>query len=141
MFQYCNVIFLVGAAWLPLGFLAVDRWVRLGSRPALLGLAIVLAMQTLGGDPQSAYLLGLCGCGYAVGVAWYRARKVNGQEDQGTVEPGRQGYSWWHIAAVFMGLASGSPVQFSWQSGFPSSGLKGNRLPPCPGWFTSRVAY
>ena len=67
LFQYCNVIFLVGAAWLPLGFLAVDRWVRLGSRPALLGLAIVLAMQTLGGDPQSAYLLGLCGCGYAVG--------------------------------------------------------------------------
>ena len=105
LFQYCNVIFLVGAAWLPLGFLAVDRWLRLGSRPALLGLAIVLAMQTLGGDPQSAYLLGLCGGGYAVGVAWYRARKVNGQEDQGTVEPGRQGYSWWLIAAVFMGLA------------------------------------
>ena len=141
LFQYCNVIFLVGAAWLPLGFLAVDRWVRLGSRPALLGLAIVLAMQTLGGDPQSAYLLGLCGCGYAVGVAWYRARKANGQEDEGTVEPGRQSYSWWLIAAVVMGLGSGSPVQSSWQSGFPSSGLKENRLPPCPGCFTSRVPY
>ncbi|MGZ3316923.1 MAG: hypothetical protein ACXU95_06435 [Isosphaeraceae bacterium] len=105
LFQYCNVVFLVGAAWLPLGFLAVDRWVRLGSRPALLGLAIVLAMQTLGGDPQSAYLLGLCGCGYAVGVAWYRARKVNGQEDEGTVQSGRKGYSWWLISAVVIGLA------------------------------------
>ena len=105
LFQYCNVIYLVGAAWLPLGFLAVDRWVHLGSRPALLGLAIVLAMQTLGGDPQSAYLLGLCGCGYAVGVAWRRARRVNGQEDEGTVQSGRKGYSWWLIPAVFMGLA------------------------------------
>ena len=105
LFQYCNVVFLVGAAWLPLGFLAVDHWVRLGSRPALLGLAIVLAMQTLGGDPQSAYLLGLCGCGYAVGVAWYRARKVNGQEDEGTVQSGRKGYSWWLISAVVIGLA------------------------------------
>ena len=66
LFQYCNVIYLVGAAWLPLGFMAVDRWIRLGSRPSLLILAIVLAMQTLGGDPQAAYLLGLCGCGYAI---------------------------------------------------------------------------
>jgi len=105
LFQYCNVIFLVGAAWLPLGFLAIDRWVRLGSRPALLGLAIVLAMQTLGGDPQSAYLLGLCGCGYAVVVAWYRARSGNGQADEGTVESGRQGYSWWLIPAAVMVLA------------------------------------
>ena len=105
LFQYCNIIYLVGAAWLPLGFLAIDRWIRLGSRPALLGLAIVLAMQTLGGDPQSAFLLGLCGCGYAVIVAWYRARNVNGQDDEGTVESGRQGYSWWLIPAVVMGLA------------------------------------
>ena len=60
LFQYCNIIYLVGAAWLPLGVLAADRWVRLGSRRALLGLALVLAMQTLGGDPQASYLLGLC---------------------------------------------------------------------------------
>ena len=32
LFQYCNIIFLVGAAWLPLGFRAVDRWLRLGRR-------------------------------------------------------------------------------------------------------------
>src|SRR5271157_336923 len=74
LFQYCNIIYLVGAAWLPLGFLTVDRWVREGSRPALLGLAVVLAMQVLGGDPQSAYLLGLCATAYTVGLAWARAR-------------------------------------------------------------------
>ena len=74
LFQYCNVIYLVGAAWLPLGFLAVDRWVRTGSNRALVGLAIVLAMQTLGGDPQAAYLLGLCSLAYAAGVSWTAGR-------------------------------------------------------------------
>ncbi len=102
LFQYCNVIYLVGAAWLPLGFLAIDRWVRLRSRPALLGLAIVLAMQTLGGDPQAAYLLGLCGCAYAVGVAWYRVPDGNGQADEGAVDAARQGYSWWYIPAAVL---------------------------------------
>ena len=32
LFQYCNIIFLVGAAWMPWGLLAVDRWLRLGRR-------------------------------------------------------------------------------------------------------------
>ena len=32
-------------------------------------------------------------------------RKVNGQEDEGTVPSGRKGYSWWLIPAVVMGLA------------------------------------
>lgn len=74
LFQYCNVIYLVGAAWLPLGFLAVDRWIRTGCRRALAKLAIVLAMQTLGGDPQAAYLLGLCALGYAAWSAWTSGR-------------------------------------------------------------------
>ncbi|AMV39185.1 YfhO family protein [Planctomyces sp. SH-PL62] len=74
LFQYCNIIYLVGAAWLPLGFLAVDRWIRDGSRWAVLGLAVVLAMQTLGGDPQSAYLMGLCALAYAAGAAWTSGR-------------------------------------------------------------------
>jgi hypothetical protein len=74
LFQYCNVIYLVGAAWLPLGMHAVDRWVRLGRRWGLWELAAVLAMQVLGGDAQAAYLLGLAGAGYALGLAWSRAR-------------------------------------------------------------------
>jgi hypothetical protein len=75
LFQYCNIIYLVGAAWLPLGIRAVDRWVRLGRRLGLVELALVLVMQVLGGDLQTAYLLGLCGVGYAAGLAWTRARR------------------------------------------------------------------
>jgi hypothetical protein len=74
LYQYCNVIYLVGAAWMPLGMHAVDQWLRLGRRCALCELAAVLAMQTLGCDAQSAYLLGLSGSGYALGLAWRSAR-------------------------------------------------------------------
>ncbi len=68
LFQYCNVVFLVGAAWLPLGLRACDRWLRLGRRWGLIELALVLALQTLGGDPETAYLLGVCAGGYALMV-------------------------------------------------------------------------
>lgn len=74
LFQYCNIIFLVGAAWIPLGFRAVDRWLRLGRRFALLELAAVLALQTLGGDPESTYITGVCAGGYALGLAALRHR-------------------------------------------------------------------
>lgn len=70
VFQYCNIIFLVGAAWVPWGILAIDQWVRLKRPRALALLGVVLALQVLGGDPESAYLLGLCGGGYAVGLTW-----------------------------------------------------------------------
>ena len=40
----------------------------MGRRSGLLELAIVLAMQTLGGDPQSAYLLGWAAGGYAAAM-------------------------------------------------------------------------
>ncbi|WP_406699766.1 hypothetical protein V5E97_13015 [Singulisphaera sp. Ch08] len=75
LFQYCNIIFLVGAAWTPLGFRAADRWVRRGERMALLQLAVILAMQTLGGDPQSTYITGVCAVGYSFVLAWLRTRK------------------------------------------------------------------
>ena len=69
LLQYCNVIFLVGAAWMPLAFLAAERWMRLGQKQSLAWLAAVLAMQSLGGDPESAYLAVLASAGYAVGLA------------------------------------------------------------------------
>ena len=81
LFQYCNVINLVGASWLPLGFLAVDRWLRLGRRIALAELAAVLALQDLGGDPETAYLTGLCAGGYAVGLAWRRGRPAGSESE------------------------------------------------------------
>lgn len=55
LFQYCNVVFLVGAAWLPWAIGAIDRVVRQGSFRAAVGLGLCLALMTLGGDPQLAY--------------------------------------------------------------------------------------
>jgi hypothetical protein len=67
--DYFNIIYLVGAAWVPLGLRAADRWLRLGCRSALAELALVLAMQVLGGDPEAAYITVLCALGYAVALA------------------------------------------------------------------------
>ncbi|MGE3820087.1 MAG: YfhO family protein [Isosphaeraceae bacterium] len=75
LFQYCNVIYLVGAAWAPLGFRAVDRWLRFGKRLALLELTAVLAMEVLGGDPEVAYLTGLAAGAYAIGLTLTRRTK------------------------------------------------------------------
>ena len=83
LFQYCNVIYLVGAAWAPLGFRSADCWLRLGRRWAVIELAFVLAMQGLGGDLEAAYLTALCAAGYAVGLAssrpsfWIWARRIS----------------------------------------------------------------
>ena len=73
LFQYCNVIYLVGAAWVPWGLRAAERLVRLRRPGPLVELAVVLAMQVHGGDPQAAYLTVVCGAGYAVVLARPRA--------------------------------------------------------------------
>lgn len=59
LFQIYNVVFLVGAAWLPLGLACVDRLARAPNVAWLVLFAIVLAMQVLGGDPQVAMMTGL----------------------------------------------------------------------------------
>jgi hypothetical protein len=69
LFQYCNIIYLVGAAWVPWGLLALERLLHRKRRLGLLGLAVVLALQVLGGDPEAAYLTVLCGGGYALVLA------------------------------------------------------------------------
>jgi hypothetical protein len=69
LFQYCNVIYLVGAAWIPWGFLALEYLLHQKRRSGLLGLGAVLALQVLGGDPEAAYLTVLSGCGYALLLA------------------------------------------------------------------------
>jgi hypothetical protein len=72
--NYLNVIYLVGAAWAPLGFRAAYRWVQFGRRSGLVELAVVLAMQLLGGDPEAALVTVVCSTGYAVGVAGCHGR-------------------------------------------------------------------
>ena len=137
------MIFLVGAAWLPLGLLAADRWVRLGRRRGLLGLAVVLAMQALGGDPETAYLLGLAAGGYAAGIAWHRARGSRpARPESGRVpsSPGvrRRALPWlvaalalaaWFAATVAMGIwlprlrppaPPGHPKPLAWMPAMPT---------------------
>ena len=118
LFQYCNIIYLVGAAWLPLGVRAVDRWVRLGRRWAILELALVLGMQVLGGDPQVAFLLGIAGLSYSFALARSRARVVQERvlENQES-EPRTTGGNSrtlvatvvlvvaWFVTTVFLGVA------------------------------------
>ncbi len=65
LFQYCNVVYLVGAAWLPLALAAAERMLVARSLRAALLLGAVLAVMVLGGDPQMAYHAGLLAAGYA----------------------------------------------------------------------------
>ncbi len=127
LFQYCNVIYLIGAAWLPLGVLAADRWVRLGRRPALLGLAVVLAMQVLGGDPQAAYLLGLASIGYAGGLAWHRARSSRARTDNGKTPHTAIGKA---LALAAITLVAWCAVTLLLAQWFPTLRERGKPKPP-----------
>lgn len=55
LFQYTNVIFLVGAAWLPLALLCAERMLVRRSPRHAVAMGATLALMTLGGDPQAAY--------------------------------------------------------------------------------------
>lgn len=77
VFQYCNVVFLVGAAWLPAALLATDRMLERRSLICALALGAVLALMTLGGDPQAAYHAGMIAVLYAC-----VRRRVRGGEHQ-----------------------------------------------------------
>ena len=75
LFTYCNVVFLVGAAWLPLAMLAADRMLREGRRArSAVGFGVVLAMMVLGGDPQMAYNAALLAALYAL-LLWIGDRR------------------------------------------------------------------
>jgi hypothetical protein len=65
LFQYCNVVFLVGAAWLPWTLLAAHRMLDQRRVKWSLAMGIGLALMVLGGDPQAAYHAGLLAAGYA----------------------------------------------------------------------------
>jgi hypothetical protein len=134
LFQYCNIIYLVGAAWLPLGFLAIRRWLESRSAWSLLGLAVVLAMQTLGGDPQASYLLGLCGGAYAAGLAWSRRRGVTARGHEAS-ENGRHiapSNPWWMIPALAAALAAWVAVTLAFAAWLPRIRPAGYPPPALP---------
>ena len=67
LFQYANVVFLVGAAWLPWTLLAMHHLLHERRRlPWVLAVGVCLALAVLGGDPQTAYHAGLLGILYAI---------------------------------------------------------------------------
>ena len=69
LFQCCNPPYLIGAAWLPLGVWSVYDTILTANRQSFATLAMVLAMMVIGGDPQTAFLLGLAGC-MGTMIAW-----------------------------------------------------------------------
>jgi hypothetical protein len=79
LFQTSNVVFLVGAAWLPCGLLLADRMlVERRVQPAF-ALGVILALMILGGDPQMAYNTGWLTALYAL-LLWRAGRIGSGQK-------------------------------------------------------------
>jgi hypothetical protein len=66
LFQYCNVVYLVGAAWLPYAVLLAEQMLKERRPRSAIGLGVVLAMMVTGGDPQMAYNAGLLAAFYAI---------------------------------------------------------------------------
>ncbi|MDX2038352.1 MAG: hypothetical protein SFX72_17005 [Isosphaeraceae bacterium] len=66
LFQTCNIIFLRGAAWLPLAWEGAHVWVSERRIRGAILLAVASAMQVLGGDPQGAYLAILTALGWCL---------------------------------------------------------------------------
>ena len=65
IFQYCNVPYLCGAAWLPFGMLAGERVLQRPNALRITALGSVLAMMVLVGEPQAGYHTGI-----VLGILW-----------------------------------------------------------------------
>ena len=96
LFQYCNVVFLVGAAWLPWAIQFADRMLREHSPHSAIGLGTTLAMMITGGDPQMAYNTMLLAAFYAI-LLW----RTEGREPAAASAAGR----WWRRRPVLLASA------------------------------------
>ena len=81
LFQYCNVVYLVGAAWLPAAIQSGDRLISAGGIRNLIALAVCLSMMVLGGDAQLAYHTGMM----LVGLGWLSGRRQKSRSKRGFV--------------------------------------------------------
>ncbi len=59
LFMYTTVVFLVSAAWLPFAVLCVDDLLRTRHPRSAVGLAVSMSLMVLGGDPQTAFYVGV----------------------------------------------------------------------------------
>jgi hypothetical protein len=84
---HSNVIFLVGAAWVPWGFGAIHDLLASGKQRGMLELAVVLALQALGGDPEAAYLTVVAGAIYACVLSDSRNASSSGRRSARRVIP------------------------------------------------------
>jgi hypothetical protein len=82
LFATSNVVFLCGAAWLPLALWAGDRMLVERSLRCVPLLAAVLALMTFAGDPEMAYVAGLLIALQAL-LRWRRER----HESKGEIVP------------------------------------------------------
>lgn len=71
LFQHCNVPYLVSAAWLPWAWWFAERSLTRRDVGAAVKFGGVLALMTLGGDPQTAYHCGLLAV-LSAGLLWWR---------------------------------------------------------------------
>lgn len=83
VFQYCNVVFLVGAAWLPAALWAMRGMVHQGQPRYALLLGAAMALMTLGGDPQMTYHTALFVAVYFA-VQWISGRQTKSLHSNAT---------------------------------------------------------
>lgn len=112
LFQYCNLIFLISAAWLPLALMFGIELVKQFSLRSLLGLTLCLTMMVLGGDPQMAYHVGLL-LGLLLIVGGHRLATADDQNGVDHEKPRMAKLRWFGarcvallVAAAFAGLLS-----------------------------------
>ena len=75
LFQYCNVVYLVGAAWMPAALWATERMLRQRRVIWALTLGAIMALMVLGGDPQAAYHVALAAALYVL-MLWCAERRA-----------------------------------------------------------------
>lgn len=123
LFQYCNPIYLVSAAWLPLALLSTHHLLQERSLRWGIVLAMTLALMTLGGDPQMAYHVLLVGTLY-VWLLWrdavlrgsvaasrtvadQDAREANSRSTMPRRSQGKSVLQWWRQSRLaLLGLAA-----------------------------------
>jgi hypothetical protein len=74
LFQFCNIVFLCGAAWIPWSFLFGLKLFQKSTWKDSLLLAFSLSMMTLSGDPEATYLF-MMSFGVGLLLKWYRSKK------------------------------------------------------------------
>lgn len=112
LFQYCNIVFLISAAWLPLAIWLAEATLSLRSPRRAAAFGGTLALMTLGGDPHTAYHAGLLTSLYALLLCAYEYRTGR-----------RRAVSFWSLGRsrpFLLILAAGSALALSAMQVLPS---------------------